>query len=241
MDGTFSRGQGLANGMLATPTHTPRGRGFDTSLGYFEHKNDFLTKGIMPSRSSFISGTPMFPVEEELLRVSIIGITLRPTRTRLTWPRLQAPDEYRALPRNMFAVSKRASRTTWPTEKPLNSSMRRRSRHDHAEMRQAQLYDSSASGMLEESAWQPPLTRWEVRRWPRDGLHLGRLCPERAATTSEVVMHIADWYATLASLASLPPNGSHRLRLGRIGRAEPRRSRTSHPALGYGTLTRNRG
>ena len=34
---------------MATPTHTPKGRGFDTSLGYFEHKNDFWTKGIMQS------------------------------------------------------------------------------------------------------------------------------------------------------------------------------------------------
>ena len=34
---------------MATPMHTPRGRGFDTSLGYFEHKNDFWTRGIMQS------------------------------------------------------------------------------------------------------------------------------------------------------------------------------------------------
>ena len=35
---------------MATVTHTPRGRGFDSSLGYFEHKNDFWTKGIMQSK-----------------------------------------------------------------------------------------------------------------------------------------------------------------------------------------------
>ena len=34
---------------MATPTHTPQGRGFDSSLGYFGHKNDFWTKGIMQS------------------------------------------------------------------------------------------------------------------------------------------------------------------------------------------------
>lgn len=34
---------------MATPAHTPRGRGFDSSFGYFEHKNDFWTKGIMQS------------------------------------------------------------------------------------------------------------------------------------------------------------------------------------------------
>lgn len=34
---------------MATPSHTPRGRGFNTSLGYFEHKNDFWSKGIMQS------------------------------------------------------------------------------------------------------------------------------------------------------------------------------------------------
>ena len=26
---------------MATPKHTPQGRGYDTSLNYFEHKNDF--------------------------------------------------------------------------------------------------------------------------------------------------------------------------------------------------------
>ena len=35
---------------MATPAHTPRGRGFDTSLGYFEHKNDQWTLGIMQSK-----------------------------------------------------------------------------------------------------------------------------------------------------------------------------------------------
>jgi len=29
---------------MATPTHTPEGRGFDSSLIYFEHKNDFFTQ-----------------------------------------------------------------------------------------------------------------------------------------------------------------------------------------------------
>lgn len=28
---------------MATPQHTPQGRGYDSSLGYFEHKNDFWT------------------------------------------------------------------------------------------------------------------------------------------------------------------------------------------------------
>ena len=34
---------------MATPDHTPRGRGFNESLCYFEHKNDFWSKGIMQS------------------------------------------------------------------------------------------------------------------------------------------------------------------------------------------------
>lgn len=29
---------------MATPKHTPKGRGYDSSLGYFEHKNDFWTQ-----------------------------------------------------------------------------------------------------------------------------------------------------------------------------------------------------
>eukprot|EP01064_Diplonema_japonicum_P013579 TRINITY_DN2111_c2_g1_i1.p1 TRINITY_DN2111_c2_g1~~TRINITY_DN2111_c2_g1_i1.p1 ORF type:complete len:544 (+),score=167.27 TRINITY_DN2111_c2_g1_i1:47-1633(+) len=32
---------------MATPKHTPQGRGYDTSLGYFEHKNDFYTMKAM--------------------------------------------------------------------------------------------------------------------------------------------------------------------------------------------------
>lgn len=27
---------------MSTPTHTPQGRGFDTSLGYFDHENDYF-------------------------------------------------------------------------------------------------------------------------------------------------------------------------------------------------------
>ncbi|CAB9512028.1 Arylsulfatase I [Seminavis robusta] len=34
---------------MATPKHTPKGRGYDTSLNYFEHKNDFFTQACMQS------------------------------------------------------------------------------------------------------------------------------------------------------------------------------------------------
>jgi arylsulfatase B len=34
---------------MATPRHTPHGRGFDTSLGYFEHKNDYWTHECLQS------------------------------------------------------------------------------------------------------------------------------------------------------------------------------------------------
>ena len=39
---------------MATPQHTPQGRGYDTSLGYFEHKNDFWS---MKSMQTTCSGT----------------------------------------------------------------------------------------------------------------------------------------------------------------------------------------
>merc|ERR1719401_1097513 len=29
---------------MATPDHTPHGRGYDTSLGYFHHSNDYWTE-----------------------------------------------------------------------------------------------------------------------------------------------------------------------------------------------------
>lgn len=35
---------------MATPKHTPKGRGYDTSLNYFEHKNDFWTQECMQSK-----------------------------------------------------------------------------------------------------------------------------------------------------------------------------------------------
>jgi arylsulfatase B len=34
---------------MATPKHTPKGRGYDTSLNYFEHKNDYFTQACMQS------------------------------------------------------------------------------------------------------------------------------------------------------------------------------------------------
>ena len=37
----------LVSGMqewLATPDHTPKGRGFDSSFGYFHHANDYFTE-----------------------------------------------------------------------------------------------------------------------------------------------------------------------------------------------------
>ena len=47
--GYFTAQVGKWDAGMATPTHTPRGRGFNTSLGYFGHKNDYWTKGIMQS------------------------------------------------------------------------------------------------------------------------------------------------------------------------------------------------
>ena len=35
---------------MATPKHTPHGRGYDTSLGYFEHKNDYWTQASMQTK-----------------------------------------------------------------------------------------------------------------------------------------------------------------------------------------------
>ena len=35
---------------MATPKHTPKGRGYDTSLNYFEHKNDFWTQECAQSK-----------------------------------------------------------------------------------------------------------------------------------------------------------------------------------------------
>ncbi len=34
---------------MATPKHTPKGRGYDTSLNYFAHKNDFWSQECMQS------------------------------------------------------------------------------------------------------------------------------------------------------------------------------------------------
>ena len=34
---------------MATPTHTPEGRGYDTSLIYFEHKVDYFTQTLLQS------------------------------------------------------------------------------------------------------------------------------------------------------------------------------------------------
>ncbi len=38
---------------MATPTHTPQGRGYDTSLNYFEHKNDYWTQVGMQVRDKY--------------------------------------------------------------------------------------------------------------------------------------------------------------------------------------------
>ncbi len=39
---------------MATPAHTPKGRGFDSSFGYFHHANDYFTE-----RSGSCDGKPM--------------------------------------------------------------------------------------------------------------------------------------------------------------------------------------
>ena len=31
---------------MATPRHTPLGRGYDSSLGYFHHSNDYYSEGL---------------------------------------------------------------------------------------------------------------------------------------------------------------------------------------------------
>jgi arylsulfatase B len=42
---------------MATPTHTPQGRGYDTSLNYFEHKNDYWTQVGMQVRDKAPTAT----------------------------------------------------------------------------------------------------------------------------------------------------------------------------------------
>ena len=37
---------------MATPEHTPQGRGYDTSLGYFHHANDCEDPDACPGRSN---------------------------------------------------------------------------------------------------------------------------------------------------------------------------------------------
>ena len=39
---------------MATPAQTPKGRGYSTSLFYFEHKNDFWTQGCLQSARDFL-------------------------------------------------------------------------------------------------------------------------------------------------------------------------------------------
>lgn len=47
---------------MATPTHTPEGRGFDESLIYFEHKNDYWTQTLQQSACiNYTSANPANP------------------------------------------------------------------------------------------------------------------------------------------------------------------------------------
>lgn len=260
---------------MATPTHTPRGRGFDTSLGYFEHKNDFWTKGIMQSECMTAGNgsygnltdlwdtdgpaqiTPQY--EEALFRdrvVSIIRHHPSPDEPLfiLYTPHvahcpLQAPDEYierfaaltsgddegvcREQTRPSFCPLCVGPTPTWPTDKTypcraIYSSMV--AYLDDAlgtiigEMRQAQLYDSSLVVLssdnggpikLEESASSNHPLRGGKYSEFEGGVRAtafisgGFIPSPLRGTTSEVVMHIADWYATLASLASLPYPTDH--------------------------------
>jgi arylsulfatase A-like enzyme len=50
---------------MATPKHTPYGRGYDTSLHYFEHKNDYWTQGCMQSTCCPYYGTTEIEEDRE--------------------------------------------------------------------------------------------------------------------------------------------------------------------------------
>jgi len=72
---------------MATPDHTPKGRGFDTSLGYFHHANDYFTETVGTCGKTHIvdlwdtdkpayglNGTGQDNYEEALFRDRVLSI-----------------------------------------------------------------------------------------------------------------------------------------------------------------------
>ena len=59
---------------MATPDHTPKGRGFDSSFGYFHHANDYFTEQQASAKdlTSQICGIPIVRLVVKMERDQII-------------------------------------------------------------------------------------------------------------------------------------------------------------------------
>lgn len=252
-----------------TPTHTPRGRGFDTSLGYFDHKNDFWSRGIMsaacpgafgnlsdlwdtsgPASRSVINGDAY---EEAIFRDRVLSIIAAHDQSKrplflLYTPHvahspLQAPQAYidrfypltasddegacRSETRRGYCAMCYGPTPNWPAAKPyrcraLYSAMV--SFLDDvvgrvaAALRDKRMYERTLLVFSSDNGGSVKLSESAANNYPyRGGKYAdfeggvraaafvagGLLPSDLRGTTSEVVMHLVDWYATFAALAGL--------------------------------------
>lgn len=261
---------------MSTPHHTPQGRGFDTSLGYFEHKNDFWSKGIMQSKclnagnGTYGNLTDLWdtdkpaPItaeyEEELFRDRVVSIVRKhpsPDTTPLfvlytphvAHCPLQAPeaniDRFAALTGGTdeglchaqtnpgFCPLCKGPTPTWPQHKQypcraiyasmvnfldgalgsITGEMRARGMYDHS-LIVLSSDNGGPIGMQESASTNHPLRGGkysELEGGVRATAFMsGGFVPAALrGTTSQVVLHVADWYATFAALANLPYPTDH--------------------------------
>ena len=60
---------------MATPDHTPEGRGYDTSLGYFHHANDYWTEKVGQYTDMWKTDEPAYELNGTRVDPNSQGVT----------------------------------------------------------------------------------------------------------------------------------------------------------------------
>ena len=243
---------------MSTPRHSPHGRGYDTSLHYFSHKNDFYNQGNMQTccesdrsivdfwrtdrAASDVNGTDYseFLYRNELLSIVQQHDVSLPLflfyAPHVAHCPLQVPERYYNNFSWMSDDEDQCRQQTVKSEHPIDPSnldLEYKCRQQHAAMVMLmdEVVGDVASALKARGMWDSTLMIFSsdnggpvrlaenaANNWPLRGgkysqfeggiraaafVSGGVLPPQVLGTSKGGIIHIADWYGTLCSLAGI--------------------------------------
>ena len=220
---------------MATPDHTPQGRGFDTSFGYFHHANDFYTEmaGIDCNKTSIvdlwatdepahgINGTGPDKYEEGLFKERLLDVVSKhdPSTPLFLYyaPHIvhkpyQVPDKYL----NMFSFINDSLRQYYhamvnyldDVVGELTRALKKKEMWDNLLFVTSS--DNGGPVHTGTAANNYPLKGGKLTDW-QGGVRVnafvsGGYLPEKMrGQKTEGYIHLADWYGTFCAIAGVDP------------------------------------